>query len=83
MCYHGCRGFFLVSTVPRTELSKHNQSEIEGRSSTCWFCSLNTLSVEHYYAVFLHLYYLYLLSLHCKIDQQRSEKMFSRMKIYV
>jgi len=77
---HGCSGVFPVSTVPRTQLSKCNK---EGRNSTCWYCNLNTWSVKHCCAVFLHLYYFYLLSLLCKIDQQKSEKMFSGMKVSV
>lgn len=65
------------------ELSKYNKPEMWGRSSTCWYSNLNTQSVKHYSAVFLHLYYLYLFSLLCKTDQQKSERLFSSMKVYV
>lgn len=43
MCNHGRSGVFPVSSVPRTELSKYNKLEIEGRSGTCWYCNLNTV----------------------------------------
>lgn len=80
-CGYSC--VFPVSTIARTKLSKYNKSEMQGRSSTCWYSNLNTWSVKHYSAEFLHLYYLYLFSLLCKTYQQKSEKLFSSMKVYI